>query len=490
VSSRTGQCVWGTFRVKVTAGWDERLSVEATGRGMVTHAGAVLPRVCADRLGLTAALTRVLPSGGGGAGWRDRGQVLTGLAVAITLGATNLSGAEQLMAHQAAVFKAPASDSTGHRMLASISDAVLERIARERAKVRRHVWRQIAARPAGFPWITVAGKELQGWIVIDLDATLITAHSAKEGAAATFKKGFGFHPLGCWCANTDESLAMLLREGNAGSNTVADHITVLAAALAQIPDSSHAKILVRIDGAGATHQLLEYIEALNTTRRTVRYTVGWTITDADEQAIALLPESAWEDSLHQDGEVHDQAQVAELTGLSTRTGWAGNLRLIARRTLPSRRHAKKLTDFEKKTGWRYGITATSINRMHAVPGSHQPQWLDAVHRSHAVVEDRVKTGKNLGLRNLPSKSWTVNRGWVLAANLANDLNAWTRLLGLYDQPGLARATPETLRYRLWHIPARLVRHARRRRLKISRDWPWRHAFTLCWQRLTKLTAPT
>jgi hypothetical protein len=115
----------------------------------------------------------------------------------------------------------------------------------------------------------------------------------------------GGNPLGAWCANATESLAMLLREGNAGANTGADHIRALTGALAQIPHSSSAKILVRVDGAGATHDLLTHLEALNTARRTVRYTVGWKIGEADEQAIAKLPETAWETSLHQDGTLQD-----------------------------------------------------------------------------------------------------------------------------------------------------------------------------------------
>jgi hypothetical protein len=341
-------------------------------------------------------------------------------------------------------------------------------------------------RPCGFPWLVVAGKRLRGWIVIDMDATLITAHSAKAGATATFKKTFGFHPLAAWCANTQESLAMLLRPGNAGSNTVADHIEVLKAALAQIPGSSSAKILVRVDGAGATHDLLDYLESLNTTRRTVRYSVGWKMTDADEAAIAALPPAQWQTSLRQDGTPQEGYAVAELTGLNTRAGWPERLRLIVRRTRPSRRHLKKLTPFEKATGWRYQIVATNIGRMRGVGGSHQPQWLDALHRAHAVVEDRVRTGKAMGLHNLPSSSWQVNQGWVLAASLAADLDAWTRLLGLHDHADLADAEPDTLRYRLWHLPARLTSHARRRTLKISRDWPWREAFVICWKRLTAL----
>ncbi|WP_233606310.1 transposase [Micromonospora sp. Llam0] len=191
------------------------------GKGLVGHAGAVLLRQCADRTGLTSALNKVLPRGSG-PGWWDRGTVLVCLATAIVLGATSMSDIG-LLAHQALVFADPPSESTVRRALAGLDETALRRIATARAKVRARVWDLLARRPQGFPWLTVAGKPLTGWVVIDMDATLITAHSDKQGAAATFKKGYGHHPLGAWCANTAESLAMLLRPGNAGSNTVSDH---------------------------------------------------------------------------------------------------------------------------------------------------------------------------------------------------------------------------------------------------------------------------
>src|SRR5439155_18176132 len=251
------------------------------------------------------------------------------------------------------------------------------------------VWDLLARRVSGFAWLTVAGKLLTGWVIIDLDATLITAHSDKQGAAATFKRGFGFHPLGAWCANTSECLAMLLRPGNAGSNTVSDHIRVLAEAFVQIPVTYRKKILVRIDGAGATHELLEHLHQLNSLWRTVRFTVGWTITDTDENAIAALSEAAWTDSLHQDGRASTAAGAAELTGLDARAqAWIPGLRLIARRTKPAALHRHKLTALERRTGGRYAILATNITRMRGSPGSHHPQWIDAVHRSHATVETR------------------------------------------------------------------------------------------------------
>ncbi|MDP4512183.1 IS1380 family transposase, partial [Nonomuraea sp. G32] len=106
---------------------------------------------------------------------------------------------------------------------------------------------------------------------------------------------------------------------------------------------------------------------------------------------------------------------------------------------------KNLTAFEMRTGWKYSIIATNIGRMWGIAGSHHPQWLDALARAHAVVEDRVRAGKAMGLRNLPSQDWTVNSGWILAANLGHDLDCWIRLLTLHDQDGLERAEPDTMR---------------------------------------------
>ena len=163
-----------------------------------------------------------------------------------------------------------------------------------------------------------------------------------------------------------------------------------------------------------------------------------------------------------------------------------------RRTKPSRRQAKNLTAFERATGWRYSIIVTNIpaaGGIRGVPGSHHAQFTGVLHRQHAVVEDGVRAWKSMGLRNLPSKTWVVNCGWVLAASIAADLAAWCRLLGLYDCDDLKDAEPDTLRYRLLSLPARLVRHARARVLKISRTWPWKDAFLSCWQRLRRLPAP-
>jgi hypothetical protein len=471
--------------------WDRNLSVVPDAEGLIGHAGAVLLRKLADQCGLTSALGAALGRKGKFP-LIDRGMALVSMAVAIVLGAAGMSDIA-LLAHQEPVFGAAPSDTTVRRTLELADPATLDKIARARAAVRAHVWSLICARPAGFPWLAVAGKVLAGWLVIDLDATLISAYSDKEGAAPTWKKGYGFHPLGAWAANTRECLAMLLRPGNAGSNTFADHKEVLAAAIRQVPARFRGKMLVRVDGAGASHELIKHLLAMSSPRRILLFTCGWMITTADEDAIRQVPASAWKPGTGQDGTAEDDTDVAEITGLMTRAGnWPDGLRWIARRVKPSRRHLRNLTDYEKKTGWKYSITCTNIpdSGIPGVPGSHHPQYIDVVHREHAVVETGgVRTAKAMGLRNLPSKTWVVNCGWVLAANLAADLAAWCRLLGLYDCDDLKDAEPDTLRYRLLSLPARLVRHARARVLKISRTWPWKDAFMACWQRLCALPAP-
>jgi hypothetical protein len=309
------------------------------------------------------------------------------MAVAIALGATSMSDIA-LLGHLEPVLGAGPSDTTARRTLELADPRTLGRVAKARARVRAHVHKLIEATPGGFPWLTVAGKTLEGWLVIDLDATLITARSDKEGAAPTFKNGFGFHPLGGWLANTCECLAMVLRPGNAGSNTVTDHIKVLAAAIVQIPACMRSRLLVRVDGAGASHELIEHLLSLSTARKTVLFTCGWMITSADEDAIRKLPAAAWQPGLDQDGQVQQDKHVAEITHLTSRAGrWPDGLRWIVRRTRPSRRQAKNLTAFEKATGWRYSIICASIPPagIGGVPGSHHPQFIDVLHREHAVV---------------------------------------------------------------------------------------------------------
>jgi hypothetical protein len=474
-------------------GWDHALKVTADGKGLVGHAGTVLLRKAADQAGLTAALSAALRKTGT-APLLDRGIVLVSMAAAIALGATSMSDIG-VLAHLAPLLGTAPSGPTVRRALdLAGTTRMLERIARARAKARAHVWKLIEATPAGFPWLEIAGKTLDGWVVIDMDATLVTAYSDKEGAAPTYKKGYGFHPLGAWCRNTRECLAMVLRPGNAGSNTFTDHREVLAAAIAQVPARFRRRILVRVDGAGASHELVSHLLAKSSPRRTLLFTCGWMITPSDEDAIKMVPADAWKPGISQDGTAEEDKHVAEITHLMSRAGkWPAGLRWTVRRVKPSRRQMKNLTAWEKKAGWRYSVICTNIpgSGIDGVPGSHHPQYIDVAHREHACVETAgVRTAKAMGLHGLPSKTWQVNKGWVIAANIAADLAAWTRLLGHCDDDGLREADPDTLRYRVWHIPARLARHARQRTLAISPDWPWTDAFLACWQRLCALPAPS
>jgi Transposase DDE domain group 1 len=355
-------------------GWDHALKVTADGAGLVGHAGAVLLRKAADQAGLTAWLSGALRKAGQSP-VLDRGVVLVSMAAAIALGATSMSDIA-VLTHLAPVLgDAPSGPAVRRALDLAGMAASLERIARARAKARAHVWQLIEGTAAGFPWLAIAGKTLTGWLVIDMDATLVTASSDKEGAAPTWKKGYGFHPLGAWLANTRECLAMLLRPGNAGSNTFTDHKEVLTAAIRQVPARLRNKLLIRVDGAGASHELVKHLLSLSSARRLVLFTCGWMITAADEDAIRQVPAGAWKPGTGQDGSAEEDKDVAEITDLMSRAGnWPEGLRWIARRVKPSRRHLRNLTDYEKKTGWKYSITCTNIpgTGIAGVPGSHHP----------------------------------------------------------------------------------------------------------------------
>jgi len=243
------------------------LAVSADGTGVVAHAGNVATRLLADQVGLTGALSGALARRGF-TPTHDRGRVLVDVAVLIAGGGEAIADIDVLR-HQSEVLGSVASAPTVWRALDEVTPATTKRIDKARAAVRAHVWSQL---PGGLPASRVADTDLGDTVVLDVDATLVTTHSEKEGSASTFKKGFGYHPLGVWCDNTQESLALMLRPGNAGSNTAADHIAVLTAAIGQVPTAHRRKLLIRADGAGASHGLLDWITDLNTKRgRSVQY---------------------------------------------------------------------------------------------------------------------------------------------------------------------------------------------------------------------------
>jgi hypothetical protein len=259
-----------------------------------------------------------------------------------------------------------------------------------------------------------AGREIgDGVVVLDVDSTIVLAHSDKEVAAPTYKHTYGFHPILVTCDNTGELLAVKLRPGNAGANTAADHLEVLAEAVAQIPAAHRRHLLVRGDSAAATHAVLDWLVEQGAKRgRQVEYSIGWAIGEPERTAIAGIPTSGWSPAINADGQIREGAQVAELTGLLELAGWPDGMRVIVRRERPH--PSAQLSLFEERDGWRYTafVTNTQIGAL---------QWLEARHRAHARVEDRIRTSKDTGLRRLPSRDFAINQAWCTAVEIAVDL---------------------------------------------------------------------
>jgi hypothetical protein len=452
----------------------------------VSHAGSRLLDDLAEATTLTSELSQAL------AGLRrprtrhDPGRVLVDLAVAIADGAEAITDIA-VLADQPELFGPVASDSTCWRLLEALDEPRLAAVAAARARAREVAWAQRAeATGRAFTRSRVAGTVGVEALVIDLDAHVLLCHSEKEQAAPTFKHSFGYHPLLAFLDNTGEFLAAQLRPGNAGSNTAADHITVLDAALAQVPDHyRHGHpILIRADGAGCSKAFLAHIRSLRDTGVSCEFSVGWTITGREHTAIAMLRERDWSATTDVDGEPRPlrEAGVAEITGLlppTTLTSYPTGTRVIVRRERPH--PGAQLDLIEQRDGWRYTAHATDTRA-----GQHA--WLDARHRAHARVEDRIRTGRDTGLGRLPSRTFAINAAWLTAAMIAVDLLVFAQTLLLHDTPH-ARAEPKTLRYRLLHVAARITRGQRRCWLRIQRSWPWARDLAVAFARLGMLAVP-
>jgi hypothetical protein len=453
--------------------WSAGLSCTADGTGVVAHSGAVGLRLLADRTGLTGHLSKALRRRSFSPG-HDRGRVLVDVAVMLADGGEAIADIDVLR-HQEQVLGPVASAPTVWRALAELTPARLRRVERARAQARRHVWAQLARVPSS----RVAGTDLGDVVVLDVDATLVSAHSEKELAAPTFKGGFGYHPLGVWCDNTTEMLAVSLRPGNAGANTAADHIQVLAAAIAQVPPAYRRRLLVRADGAGASHGLLDWLAAQDAKRgRRLEYSIGFAVTEHVRHAITTLPRRAWSPAVDANGGLRDGGDVAELTGLLDLSGWPAGMRVLVRRERPH--PGAQLSLFEERDGYRYQAMATNTT-------AGQLAFLEARHRAHARVEDRIRHAKDSGLGRFPSREFAINQAWTVITAIAADLVAWLRLLAL--TPELAACEPKALRYRILHVPARLTRGARRRRLRLPATWPWAGPMVAAFQRITAIPAP-
>jgi hypothetical protein len=267
-------------------------------------------------------------------------------------------------------------------------------------------------------------------------------------------------------AGRGETLAGLLRPGSAGANSAADHIAVLDAALAQLPEGERAQVLVRADTGGGVKDFLHHITKLG-----LHYSVGFYGMPPIVEALSRVPRQAWRAALDGDGTPREGAQVAELTGYlpDTLRGWPAGMRVIARRERPHPGAQLRLTDAD---GWRITCFATNT------PGWSIPD-LEVRHRQRARAEDRIRNLKDTGLRNLPFFGFDQNQVWLEIIALAADLLVWTQTLAFNGQPA-RRWEPKRLRLRIFSVAGRLICSARRRRLRLPRGWPWAHLIENGW----------
>ena len=445
-----------------------KITVSADGKGIVSQAGALLLaetlRVTGLGEGLSAGLAR----------WRapravhDPGKIIADLVMTLALGGDCLADIAVLRS-QPELAGRVASDPVVSRLittLAADTPRALQAIRKARAAARERAW-------------VLAGERAPGadgaLIPVDIDATIVIAHSDKEKAAPTWKKTYGHHPLAAFAdhgpAAAGEALTVMLRPGNAGSNTASEHIEVARLALAQLPRRLRRRVVIRTDSGGGTHEFLTWVTSPG---RRLHYSVGMTITEEMHQAILTIPDRVWEPAYDAGGQVRRGAWVAELTGLLDLSSWPAGMRVIVRKERPHPGAQLRFTDID---GHRVTCFATDAT-------TGQLADLELRHRRRARCEDRIRCAKDTGLRNLPLHGFDQNQVWCELVTMACELTAWMQILAL---DGPARAwEPKRLRLRLFTAAGRLVRGSRRRRLRLAATWPWATLITTAISRLQAL----
>ncbi|MBO8192465.1 IS1380 family transposase [Streptomyces oryzae] len=448
-----------------------RVRVRDDGRQVVSQAGSVLLVETVRKSGLDQAMSATLAPWSKARAVHDPGKVLLDVALAVALGGDCLADVAMLRA-EPGVFGPVASDPTVSRLidaLAASGEKALSAIRSARAKTRDRVW-QLAGD---------AAPSADHTVTIDLDGVLVIAHSDKQDAAPTWKKTYGHHPLMGFvdhgAGGTGEPVAALLRPGNAGSNTAADHITAARQALSQLPKSYRRgrQTLIRTDSAGGTH---EFVAWLAQRGRWLSYSVGMAITEQIHQHVLKVPAPAWTPAVEDGGEVRDGAWVAELDGDCLK-GWPKDMRLIVRKERPHPGAQLRITDAD---GMRLTCFATNTK---GIPIAE----LELRHRLRARAEDRIRAARATGLTNLPLHDTAQNRIWLEIVQIALDLLAWMPMLAL---TGKARCwEPRRLRFRLFTAAGQLATTGRRRILRLARHWPWTSVITGALQRLALLPNP-
>jgi len=436
-----------------------KMKVSADGAGVASHAGCELLRELAAASGLVGAWDKALIGTYAGLPFHFPGQVLSDLAVSIADGATSISGLRALR-DQPGIFGPVASTPTAWRALDKVSEEHLVLLRAGRAEARAAAW------GAG------AAPDLSAELVLDFDATVVIAHSDKQDAAPTWKHTYGFHPLYCFLDRPDvssgEALAGLLRPGNAGSNTAADHIAVLDMAIESLPPEARPgaegapRLLARADSAGATHAF-----AAACRQKGVGFSFGFPANGDVRLAICLVPEDIWEPAIEADGSEREGAYLAELTRMLDLSAWPAGSRVICRRERPHPGAA--LTLFEAEDGWRYTAFITDTGRAVVPDGI---AGLELRHRRHARVEDRIRQSKAAGLNNFPCDGVAENKAWMECALAGADLVCWSKLICFADEPVIAHCEIDAFRYAILHTAARLTRSARALYLRLDRRWAW------------------
>lgn len=449
-----------------------RVVVEPGGTGVVAHVGLHALGCFADRLGLGNALSSRIAWGGSGFPVHDRGKVLVQSALMLAGGGESCLDIEHLRIGED-LFGSVPSDTTTARTFHEITPSTRAGIAEAMAEVRAEVWRRSSVTTGTDP------------VVLDIDASLVEIHSEnKEQAAPTFKGGFGFHPMFCFADATGETLSALLRPGNAGANTVADHLTVLDGALAQLPaeiavghragddpEMVDREVVVRADSAGCTEGFLSACRARNVGFY-VSARSNAQVTEAIFDAIGI--EKVWLPALAQDGEPKDGAAVAELTSLIDDTKLPAGTRLIVRR---EPLHPGAQRSLFPSLDFRYWGFYTDQDG--------DPRDLDITMRAHAHVEQHICRLKDSGLTRFPFSSFEANANWLMTVALSADLVRWFQLLCFDGHWREAR--PKALRWAVFHAPGRLVHRARQRVVRIVDGWPTSEVLLEGYRRIALIT---
>jgi hypothetical protein len=431
---------------------------------VASQVGSHLLGKIADGSGLTSRYSAAVPSTGERAPGQDRGRLLAQVAVMLAGGGECVSDMAALR-DQPELFGDVASSATIWRAVKELDGAVLDALRRARAATREKVW------------AAVGGPDE---VVLDVDAALIEVHSEnKESAASHYKGGYGFHPMLCFADHSGEALAGVLRPGNAGANSGADQLAVVDAAVASLPEAYRAghrpgddpdlvrhRIVVRADTAGAVASFIDGLVARN-----IEFSVYARADDRLHAAIRAVPADAWHKAVRDDGEARHAGEVAELD--VALDGWPPGTRAICRREKPHPGAQLRLWDTD---GYRHQVTLTNS------PGD--PLALELRQRRHARVENCIKALRDTGLDRMPFTSLAMNQAWFEMVLAGADLLAWLRLGCL--EGDLAKATPKTLRYRLLHVAARIVRRSRRTVLRLPAHWPWAGELASAYRRLAVL----